>query len=42
MLRTVLREDKVSEATMDKLDRNASRVWRRNVDLLGRMEGEVW
>ncbi len=41
MLRTVLREDQVS-ATMDKLDRNASRVWRRNVHLLGRMEGEVW
>ena len=34
----VLREDEVSIA-VDKLDGDAGKVWRRNVDLLGRMEG---
>jgi hypothetical protein len=35
----VLREDKVL-AAMDKLDSIASRVWRKNANLLGRMEGQ--
>ncbi len=34
----VLREDELL-ATMDKLNGNTSRVWRRNVNLLGRMDG---
>ncbi len=34
----ILREDKVS-GNVDKFDSNAGRVWRRNVDLLGRMKG---